>query len=126
MMEDGFVPTKAELLAAWRDAAHAAELAERLATAASDAADQADLRTVASAEIAALAEEAAAAASRAAERAATAAAKAAELAKSIRAHDLVDAGGRLATARDAEAAARTAYQASDEEEGATSQRAAPR
>ena len=45
---DGHRPTKAELLQAWRDAAHASELA----TMASEAADKADLATVVSTSIA--------------------------------------------------------------------------
>jgi hypothetical protein len=49
-------PSYPELLTAWRDAARAADLAERLSLVASDAADRADAGTVGSREIIAIAE----------------------------------------------------------------------
>ena len=62
-------PTASDLVAAWRDAVRAAELAERLAAAAAESVRQADAHAVAAAEIAHLADATAKAAVRAAARA---------------------------------------------------------
>ena len=61
--------TRAQLLASWRDAVQAAELAERLAGEAADAARQADQHAIDSTEISRLARDVAASAIRAAKRA---------------------------------------------------------
>lgn len=73
-------PTQAELLDAWRDAAKAASLTERLAAAANKAADDAEQDALASEEIADLAEGVSRDAGLAAVKARQAAAKARHLA----------------------------------------------
>jgi methyl-accepting chemotaxis protein len=90
-------PTTAELLEAWRETTHAAELAERLARLAADAADQAEQDTEAYEQIADMAESARKAAERAASSARTAATEArhrADLSRDVGlrdAHRAVDA-----------------------------------
>jgi hypothetical protein len=64
-----FEVTTADLLAAWREATRAAELAERLASEALAISHEADVTALESAELAELAAQAAAAAQRAADRA---------------------------------------------------------
>jgi hypothetical protein len=108
--------TKADLLAAWRDAVRAAEMAERLATAAAQAAEQAGVRAEVSSEIADLAERAAESAQRAAERARTAATEAAEMARSLRDEGVPGADKTVRAARDLEDHARVAYNSSDEDD----------
>jgi hypothetical protein len=105
--------SKAELLAVWRDAVRASELAERLAAIAADAAAQADLRSGVSAEIADLAEQAAESATRAAARAREAATHAAELAKSLHDDGVPAADKTLESARQIESDARTAYRTNE-------------
>jgi hypothetical protein len=107
-MEEDDVST-ADLLAAWRDATRAAEVAERLAHMASEAADIADRSSLASEEIAKMAERAARAADRAATSAREAARRAAALARESRERKLVDADSLVATARAEEDRARDAY-----------------
>jgi hypothetical protein len=107
-MDDEGIDT-ADLLAAWRDATRAAELADRLAGMASEAADTADRSAMASEEIARMAERAAKAADRAATSAREAAKRAAALATESRERRLVDADTLVASARADESAARDAY-----------------
>jgi hypothetical protein len=76
--------TAPELLDAWRDAARAAELAERLASTALRAADRADRDAATAEELAVLAEEVATAAEHAARAAREAASHAATDAKDLR------------------------------------------
>ena len=73
-------PTQAELLDAWRDAARAAQLTQRLAASAIKAADEADTDALASEEIADLAEGVSRDASLAATKARKAASKSRRLA----------------------------------------------
>jgi hypothetical protein len=101
--------TAGELLNAWRDAARAAELAERLSAVAVEAAEQADRTAAASEEIAEMAETAAKAAERAASTARKAAKRAAELAADHRSRRLADAVDAVTDARHAESAAAEAY-----------------
>lgn len=103
--------TKAELLAAWRDAVRAAEMAERLASVAAEAASQADLRAAVSGEIAELAERTAELAQRAAERARAVAIETATLAKSLHEEGVSSADGTLNSAKGVEADAQAAYHA---------------
>jgi len=92
--------TAPELLDAWRDAARAAELAERLASTALHAADRADGDAATAEELALLAEEAATAAERAARAAREAAMKAATHATGLRAGVLCRRpGGRRGSIR---------------------------
>jgi methyl-accepting chemotaxis protein len=101
-------PTKADLLAAWREAVRAAELAERLAAAATEASEQAGFRATISAELAELAERAAESAQRAAERARAVATEARDVATRLR-NAVPDAEGTAEAARELESEAKTAY-----------------
>jgi hypothetical protein len=100
--------SKEQLLAAWREAVRAAEMAERVATAAAEAASQADVRAEVSSELADLAERAAESAARAAQRARAVATEAAAAAQGFK-----EMGGASAQtlndARAAEKKARDAY-----------------
>jgi methyl-accepting chemotaxis protein len=102
-------PKVGDLLNAWRDAARAAELADRLSQIAAEAAEQADRTAAASEEIAEMAETAAVAAERAASTARIAAKRAAELAADHRSRRLTDAMDAVTEARHAESAAAEAY-----------------
>jgi hypothetical protein len=102
-------PDTGELLAQWRDARRAAELAERLAEIASQAADQADWSALASDQIARMAEKAAVAAERAARSARKAARHAADLAAENREQRLRVADEELESARATEAQTRDRY-----------------
>ena len=107
-MEDEGINT-ADLLAQWRDATRAAELADRLAGMAAEAADTADRSAMASEEIAKMAERAAKAADRAARSARDAASRAAALARESRQRRLLEADAVVTSARADETAARDAY-----------------
>lgn len=107
--------TTADLLSQWRDATHAAELAERLAALAIQAAEQADANALASDQIARMAEKAAIAAERASVTARKAARHAAELAASNRNGRLRDADDAVVTARANEVEARRRYEDSESE-----------
>ena len=86
-MDDEIVTT-GDLLNAWRDAARAAELAERLTTMAVEASEQAEDDATAAAEVASLTESAAQAAASAAESARVAALRASAFAAQAREHHL--------------------------------------
>ena len=101
--------TTAELLAAWREATRAAELAERLSQLAAETADRAEANAFASEEIADMAEEAAAAATRAAERARAAAVRAREVAGTDRNDQLAKAAATETQARAVERDAQAKY-----------------
>lgn len=107
-MEEEHLST-ADLLAQWREATRAAELADRLATLAEQAAQMADRNVVASEEIAQMAERAARAAERAASTARKAATKAKQFAADSREVRLHEANAAVTAARDEESLARDRY-----------------
>ena len=102
--------TTSDLLLTWREAARAAQLAERLAMNATEAAEQADGRATVSAEIAQLAEATAESAERAAARARTAASEAARLAQGLEEDGVPATQETLTAAVAIESDARAAYQ----------------
>jgi hypothetical protein len=104
-----------ELLAAWRDAVRAADLAARLAEQATEAALEADLRAEDAEEVARLAEGAAEAAMRTADRARGAARAAAEVARGHRERDVPDSEQAADIARREEKLAGGAYHAAEYE-----------
>jgi hypothetical protein len=101
---------RADLLAAWREAVRATEVAEQLAAEVAAAAQDADVRAAMTAEIAHLAEKAAASAERAAATARAAAEDAAAVARSIRADEVPETERALLEARGRLDQARKAYQ----------------
>jgi hypothetical protein len=102
-------PSTADLLVAWRETTHAAELAERLARLAAEAAAQADENASASEQIARMAERAARAAERAALSARQAAHQAAALAERNRKERLGQADDDAVSARIVESEARDRF-----------------
>jgi hypothetical protein len=109
--------TTADLLAQWREATRAAELAERLAVMATQAADQADANALGSDQIASLAEKAAVAAERAATTARKAATRATALASENRHERLRDADTAVTAARGSETGARERYDEAERADG---------
>ena len=107
--------TTAALLAAWREAARAAEEAHRLARLAEEAADKADTDADAAAEIAELARKAVEAAQRAADRAQAAADRATAFAATKRNPGVGDAGHLEEDASAAESEAREHYHQAETE-----------
>ncbi len=101
--------TTEDLLAAWRDATRAAELAERLAARAREAAKEADRTALSSEEVARLAEQAAMAAEHAAREARAVADRAALLARDSRGARVPEAEQAASDARVAETEARGRY-----------------
>lgn len=106
--------TTAELLAAWREASRAAELADRLAEQAHSSAERADINAATAEEVAALAEQVAEVAASAAARARSAAEGARALAR--RSHDgpLSEAARERSDTRAVESQARDAYHLAEE------------
>jgi hypothetical protein len=105
--------TEGDLLAQWREATRAAELAERLAGLATQAAEQSDAQARASEQMVRLAEKTAIAAERAAHTARTAARNAADLADRNRHGRLREANDQLVDARANESEARDLYEQSE-------------
>lgn len=101
--------TAADLLAAWRDATRAAELAARLAVEAEAAAEEAEADAVANEDLVKLAEAAAAAAEQAAQNARRCAERARSRADTYRADRVPDAMRGVADARAHETEARDRY-----------------
>lgn len=108
-MNDDATVTTADLLAQWREATRAAELAARLAQMAAESAERSDQGAAAAEEIARMAERAAKSADRAAKFARQAADRAASFATGNRGETLAAADDTVLTAREEETAARDRY-----------------
>ena len=107
MLDD--VPTKDDLLTAWRDATRAAVLARRLAEAAEALAETAEGDSDAAEEVAGLAETTAKAAEAAAAKARSTADRMESVAAAARGKGRQDAAASLTEASDAETSARDRY-----------------
>jgi methyl-accepting chemotaxis protein len=103
------VLTRADLLEQWRDAARAAQLAERLAKGAAESVERADEAAAGAEEIARIAEGVAKAAEEASQAARAAADRAAALAREAREVILPDADRSLVDTKSEEASARVRY-----------------